>query len=149
LFLTYEALARDLEGCLRQVIAICYLEVPPEKLPLIVERSSYAFMKQQENKFDPNFAPLFSFCPGLARRGGAPNQHKRRLGGEGGLPGAAVAALLCPGLLSCCPCGAPESHCAARKTVRGDLRRARVTFSKQNRPTSEGVGGFGVFFKCI
>jgi peroxiredoxin len=53
LWLSYEELTRDLEGCLRRIIAFCHLEVPPEKLPAIVERCGFAFMKQHESKFDP------------------------------------------------------------------------------------------------
>lgn len=53
LFLTYEELQRDLEGCVRRIIAFCHLDVPVERLPLILERCSFAFMKQHENKFDP------------------------------------------------------------------------------------------------
>jgi hypothetical protein len=53
LFLTYEELMADLEGCLRRIIAFCHLTVPEERLPLIVERCGFAFMKQHENKFDP------------------------------------------------------------------------------------------------
>jgi peroxiredoxin len=59
LFLTYEELTRDLEGCIRRIIAFCHLEVPLEKLPLIVERCSFAFMKQHESKFDPALEMLW------------------------------------------------------------------------------------------
>lgn len=58
LFLTYEELTRDLEGCLRRIIGFCHLEVTPEKLPLIVQRCSFAFMKQHESKFDPALETL-------------------------------------------------------------------------------------------
>ncbi len=53
LFLTYEELVADLEGSLRRIVGFCHLKVPPEQWPLIVERCSFAFMKQHENKFDP------------------------------------------------------------------------------------------------
>jgi hypothetical protein len=53
LFLTYEELVRDLEACICRIAAFCHFEVPPEKLPLILERCSFAFMKQHETKFDP------------------------------------------------------------------------------------------------
>jgi hypothetical protein len=59
LFLTYEELVADLEGCLRRIIAFCHLDVPPERLPLILERCSFAFMKQHENKFDPAMEALW------------------------------------------------------------------------------------------
>jgi hypothetical protein len=53
LFLTYEELTRDLEGCLRRISAFCGLEVSPERLPAILERCSFAFMKKHESQFDP------------------------------------------------------------------------------------------------
>lgn len=53
LFLTYEELSRDLEGCVRRIIAFCDLKVPEERIPAILERCSFAFMKEHESKFDP------------------------------------------------------------------------------------------------
>jgi hypothetical protein len=53
LFLTYEELTRDLEGCLRRIMAFCNLEVAPGRLPVILERCTFAFMKQHEAQFDP------------------------------------------------------------------------------------------------
>lgn len=53
LFLTYEELSRDLEGCIRRIADFIGREVPSERMPGIVERSSFTFMKQHENKFDP------------------------------------------------------------------------------------------------
>lgn len=52
LFLNYEELSRDLEGTIRRIIAFCDLEVPETEMPRILERSSFAFMKQHEMKFD-------------------------------------------------------------------------------------------------
>lgn len=59
LFLTYEELVRDLEGCIRKIIAFCRLNVPAERLPGIVERCSFTFMKQHESKFEPAFELLW------------------------------------------------------------------------------------------
>jgi peroxiredoxin len=59
LFLTYEELARDLEGCVRRIMAFCDLKVPEERLPAILERCSFAFMKQHESKFDPALEMLW------------------------------------------------------------------------------------------
>lgn len=59
LFLTYEELTRDLEGSTRRIAAFCHLEISPEKLPVIVERCSFAFMKQHESKFDPALEMLW------------------------------------------------------------------------------------------
>lgn len=52
LFLKYEDLLRDLEGCLRKIVEFCRLEVPPERFPQILERCSFAFMKEHEVVFD-------------------------------------------------------------------------------------------------
>lgn len=53
LFLTYEELTRDLEGCIRKIIAFCGFDVPSERLPVILERCRFAFMKKHESQFDP------------------------------------------------------------------------------------------------
>jgi hypothetical protein len=52
LFLRYEELQSDLEGTLRRIIAFLKLEVPEERMPEIVRRCSFAFMKEHESKFD-------------------------------------------------------------------------------------------------
>ncbi len=52
LYLTYEELKRDREGAIRKILAFCGVEVSPEKFARIVERSSFAFMKQYEDKLD-------------------------------------------------------------------------------------------------
>jgi peroxiredoxin len=59
LFLTYEELKRDLEGCVRRISAFCQIKVPAEALPRILERSSFEFMKQHERKFDPALEMLW------------------------------------------------------------------------------------------
>jgi hypothetical protein len=53
LFLRYEDLLGDLEGCLRRVGAFCGLDISPERFPTILERCGFAFMKQHESQFDP------------------------------------------------------------------------------------------------
>jgi hypothetical protein len=53
LFLTYEELTRDLEGCLRKIIAFCGFDVPPERLPVILERCSFASMKRTRASSTP------------------------------------------------------------------------------------------------
>ncbi len=52
LFLHYEDLLGDLEGCLRKIIAFCGFEIPPERFPSILERCSFSFMKKHEMQFD-------------------------------------------------------------------------------------------------
>jgi len=53
LFLTYEELVADFEGCLRRIIAFCDLKVPEDRLPTIMQRCTIAFMKEHWKKFDP------------------------------------------------------------------------------------------------
>jgi hypothetical protein len=59
LFLTYEELTRDLEGCLRRISAFYGLAVAPERLPLILERCRFSFMKEHEGQFDPALETLW------------------------------------------------------------------------------------------
>jgi Sulfotransferase domain len=53
LFLRYEDLLDDLEGGIGKIIAFCGFEIAPERLPTILERCRFAFMKQHESQFDP------------------------------------------------------------------------------------------------
>jgi peroxiredoxin len=71
LFLYYEELAVDLPGCLRRITAFCGLEIAPERRPGILERCSFAFMKQHESQFDPLTAMLYE-------QGFQPNTHLRK-----------------------------------------------------------------------
>ncbi len=59
LFLTYEELSRDLESCVRRIITFCGFKVPEERIPPILERCSFAFMKEHESKFDPALETLW------------------------------------------------------------------------------------------
>jgi len=59
LFLTYEELSSDLESCLRRIAAFIGQDVPSDRLPGIVERCRFAFMKQHENRFDPVMETLW------------------------------------------------------------------------------------------
>jgi hypothetical protein len=52
LFLRYEDLLHDLGGCLRKIIAFCGFDIAPDRFPIILERCSFAFMKQHESQFD-------------------------------------------------------------------------------------------------
>jgi len=58
LFLTYEELTSNREQAIRKIIDFCGKEVEPETFSRIVERSSFAFMKQHEDKFDPIIGTL-------------------------------------------------------------------------------------------
>jgi Sulfotransferase domain len=59
LFLTYEELTRDLEGCIRKISDFCGLDTRADTLPGIVERSSFSFMKKHEAQFDPAIEMLW------------------------------------------------------------------------------------------
>ncbi|MEW6364710.1 MAG: sulfotransferase domain-containing protein [Acidobacteriota bacterium] len=52
LCLKYEDLVSDLDSCVQRVIEFCRLDVAPERLPSILERCRFAFMKRHEAKFD-------------------------------------------------------------------------------------------------
>jgi hypothetical protein len=59
LFLTYEELSRDLEACICRVADFIGRDVPAERLPAIVERCRFDFMRQHENQFDPAMESLW------------------------------------------------------------------------------------------
>jgi hypothetical protein len=52
LFIHYEDLVNDLESTLSRIIAFCGFDVAEDRMPEIIERCSFAFMKKYENKFD-------------------------------------------------------------------------------------------------
>ncbi len=59
LLLHYEDLVADLEGCLRRMAVFIGREIAPERFPGILERCSFAFMKEHEDLFDPLTAMLY------------------------------------------------------------------------------------------
>jgi hypothetical protein len=59
LFLTYEELTADLESCVRRIAAFCGFELAPDRIPGVLERCSFAFMKEHESRFDPMFETLW------------------------------------------------------------------------------------------
>jgi hypothetical protein len=59
LFLTYEELTADLESCVRRIAAFCGFEVAPDRVSEILERCSFAFMKEHEARFDPMLETLW------------------------------------------------------------------------------------------
>jgi hypothetical protein len=52
LFIHYEDLVNDLETTLKRIIHFCEFDVPQERIPEIMERCRFQFMKKYENKFD-------------------------------------------------------------------------------------------------
>ncbi|MCS7304738.1 MAG: sulfotransferase domain-containing protein [Thermoguttaceae bacterium] len=76
LFLFYEDMVQDLEGAIRQIIQFCGLQIPEERIPEIVRRSSFEFMKQHEEKFDYAFELLVDqgIVPGRFLRKGQPGE---------------------------------------------------------------------------
>lgn len=59
LFLQYEELTEDLETCLRKIIRFCGFEIKEERLPGIMKKCSFAFMKKHEEKFDHHFGIMW------------------------------------------------------------------------------------------
>jgi hypothetical protein len=59
LFLTYEELTDDLEHCVRRIIDFCGFKVPSERIPGILERCRFSFMKEHEARFDPVLESLW------------------------------------------------------------------------------------------
>lgn len=51
LMVRYEDMKHDLERVARRIIAFCNLTVDEREMPRILERSSFAFMKQHQGKF--------------------------------------------------------------------------------------------------
>lgn len=56
LYLSYEELKTDLRSCLYKISEFCGLNLDPARVPGILHRCSFAFMKQYEEKFDPAMA---------------------------------------------------------------------------------------------
>ena len=52
LYLNFEEIKQDMETCLHRIMEFCQLDVPKERLPEILKRCGFEFMKQHENKFD-------------------------------------------------------------------------------------------------
>ncbi|MCP4220149.1 MAG: sulfotransferase domain-containing protein [bacterium] len=52
LFLTYEELSSDFEGTIRKIAAFCNVDLDDERMARICERSAFAYMKEQEDKFE-------------------------------------------------------------------------------------------------
>lgn len=69
LFLSYEAMVADLEGTVRQVASFLDIPVREEDMPRILERCGFAFMKQNEVKFDPRLQWTRQDTPGFIRQG--------------------------------------------------------------------------------
>jgi hypothetical protein len=52
LVIRYEELSADLESCVKKIAQFCGIEIAADRMQQILERSSYAFMKQFEKLFD-------------------------------------------------------------------------------------------------
>lgn len=59
LLLRYEDLLRDLGAGVRRIIGFCELDLEPERIPAILERCSFTFMKKHEDQFDHLTGELF------------------------------------------------------------------------------------------
>lgn len=58
LFLRYEEMLKDLPGTIRRVAEFCEIPLTDERFERVLERSSFAFMKEHQNQFDPLFEML-------------------------------------------------------------------------------------------
>lgn len=75
LFLNYEDMKKDLAGTIEKIVNFCDLKVEPEQMPRILERCSFEYMKNHQDKMD-----IVSLT--LANKGLTPNQLIRK--GEAG-----------------------------------------------------------------
>jgi uncharacterized protein (DUF362 family) len=84
LFLRYEDLLGDLEGSVRKIVAFCGFEIPPERMPTILARCGFPFMKQHESQFDPVTGELWEqgLQPNSFIRTGRTGDWKRELDPE-------------------------------------------------------------------
>jgi len=81
LFLQYEDLIRDLEGSIRKISDFCKIEIAPERLPEILEKCSFTFMKKYESKFDPVMEKILEkgYIQNVFLRKGKPGDGKEHL----------------------------------------------------------------------
>jgi hypothetical protein len=75
LVLTYEELSADLEGTVKRIADFCGIAIDPAAMPRILERSSFAFMREHNDKFTGAL---------LHRNPGAPDTPFIRKGQVGG-----------------------------------------------------------------
>jgi hypothetical protein len=71
LFVSYEKMVTDLEGTIREVASFLGLDSYEENMPRILERCSFQFMKQHQDKFDPRFQSALPDTQGFIRQGKA------------------------------------------------------------------------------
>ena len=72
LFVHYEELSADLEAGVKRIAEFCGITIDPAELPRILERSSFAFMREHEARFslDRRMLPKpVEAPPGFIRRG--------------------------------------------------------------------------------
>jgi len=69
LYLSFEDMTANLEATIRQVARFCQIDVREADMPRILERCSFAFMKQHEAKFDPRLQNTPRGSQGFIRKG--------------------------------------------------------------------------------
>jgi hypothetical protein len=69
LFLTYEAMRRDLPGTVDKIAALMGVTLTPAEKLAVVERSTFDYMKKNSHKFDSPTSPLGSAKGAMVRRG--------------------------------------------------------------------------------
>lgn len=69
LFLTYESMRADLGAAVDKMAAFMRVQLTPEERAAVVERSSFAYMKKIERKFEAPGAPWANSTGSMMRRG--------------------------------------------------------------------------------
>ena len=69
LFLTYESMRADLGAAVDKIAAFLEVQLTPEERAAVVERSSFAYMKRIEHKFEAPGAPWANSTGSMMRRG--------------------------------------------------------------------------------
>jgi hypothetical protein len=69
LFLTYDSMRADLGAVVDKIAAFLGVQLTPEERAAVVERSSFAYMKKIEHKFEAPGAPWANAKGSMMRRG--------------------------------------------------------------------------------
>jgi hypothetical protein len=69
LFLTYEQMRRDLPGAVDKIAALMGVKLTADERAAVIERSSFAYMKKNDTKFEPSGPPWRPTRHAMIRRG--------------------------------------------------------------------------------
>ena len=70
LFLTYEEMKRDAHGAVRRIAEFMGVDLTPSELAEVVKRSSFAYMKEHESRFNPGHVVPWGEAGGYMMRRG-------------------------------------------------------------------------------